>query len=275
MNQTPFSVAMCVYDGDHADYFKIAADSILNQTVKPDEVVIVVDGPVHSALDSVICEYENQSNFKIIRLEKNQGHGEARRVSLLNCSNELVALMDADDISVSDRFEQELKLFQNNDFDIVGGNIAEFTEDVDNIVAYRTVPQDDSEIKEYMKKRCPFNQVSVMFRKSSVEKAGGYLDWYCDEDYYLWLRMFLSGCTMANTGTVLVNVRVGKEMYQRRGGWKYFVSETKLQHYMLKNNIIGLFTFFCNVAKRFIVQIAMPDKIREWFFCRFARTSAV
>ena len=270
-----FSVSMCVYEKDNPFWFRQAIDSLIVQTVKPNEIVLVVDGPVSIELDEIIRDCESNELFKVVRLSENIGHGNARRLGLEKCSNELVALMDADDISVSNRFEQELKLFQNNDFDIVGGNIAEFIGDADNIVAYRTVPQDDAEIKEYMKKRCPFNQVSVMFRKSSVEKAGGYLDWYCDEDYYLWLRMFLSGCTMANTGTVLVNVRVGKEMYQRRGGWKYFVSETKLQHYMLKNNIIGLFTFFCNVAKRFVVQIAMPDKIREWFFCRFARTSAV
>ena len=270
-----FSVSMCVYEKDNPSWFRQSIDSLSSQTVKPSEIILVVDGPVPKELNEIINDCELNELFKVFRLPQNIGHGNARRLGLKKCSNELVALMDADDICVPDRFEQELKIFQNSDPDIVGGNIAEFIGDVDNIVAYRTVPQEDAEIKEYMKKRCPFNQVSVMFKKSSVEKAGGYIDWYCDEDYYLWLRMFLSGCRMVNTGTVLVNVRVGKEMYRRRGGWKYFISETKLQHYMLKNKIIGIVTFCSNVAKRFVVQIAMPGKIREWFFCRFARTSAV
>ena len=270
-----FSVSMCVYEKDNPSWFRQAIDSLIAQTVKPSEIILVVDGPVPKDLNEIISDCEANEMFKVFRLPQNTGHGNARRFGLEKCSNELVALMDADDICVPDRFEQELKIFQNSDPDIVGGNIAEFLGDVGNIVAYRTVPQEDAEIKEYMKKRCPFNQDTVMFKKSSVEKAGGYIDWYCDEDYYLWLRMFLSGCRMVNTGTVLVYFRVGREMYKRRGGWKYFISETKLQYYMLKNKIIGLVTFFCNVAIRFLVQIAMPDKIRECFFKRFARTSVV
>ena len=270
-----FSVSMCVYEKDNPSWFRQAIDSLIAQTVKPSEIILVVDGPVPKDLNEIISDCEANEMFKVFRLPQNTGHGNARRFGLEKCSNELVALMDADDICGPDRFEQELKIFQNSDPDIVGGNIAEFLGDVGNIVAYRTVPQEDAEIKEYMKKRCPFNQDTVMFKKSSVEKAGGYIDWYCDEDYYLWLRMFLSGCRMVNTGTVLVYFRVGREMYKRRGGWKYFISETKLQYYMLKNKIIGLVTFFCNVAIRFLVQIAMPDKIRECFFKRFARTSVV
>lgn len=110
-----------------------------------------------------------------------------------------------------------------------------------------------------------------MFRKSIYEQAGGYLDWYCDEDYYLWLRMMQNGAIFANTGTVLVNVRVGKEMYRRRGGLKYFESEAKLQKYMLEHNIIKFPTYAVNVIKRFIIQVLMPNKLRGWVFQKFAR----
>lgn len=113
--------------------------------------------------------------------------------------------------------------------------------------------------------------MTVMFRKSIYEQAGGYLDWYCDEDYYLWLRMMQNGAKFSNTGTVLVNVRVGKEMYQRRGGLKYFKSEAKLQKYMLEHNIIKFPTYAVNVIKRFIIQVLMPNKLRGWVFQKFAR----
>ena len=270
--QIPFSVSICVYGGDDPTHFEIAVESILHQTVKPTEVVLVVDGPIPERLDEIISSYEKDPVFKVIRLPKNQGHGEARRVGLMNCSHEIVALMDADDISVPNRFEKQLAvLCADETLSIVGGNISEFIDSTDNIVGYRIVPQTDAEIKGYLKKRCPMNQMTVMFRKEDVNAVGGYLDWYCDEDYYLWIRMALNGARFANIEEVLVNVRVGKEMYQRRGGWKYFRSEAKLQKYMLKNRVIGLPTYLVNVVERLIVQILLPNRLRSWVFQTFAR----
>ncbi len=266
-----FSVSMCVYGKDNPEWFNSAVESILNQSLKPNEVVLVVDGPVSLELDILIKKYEMNDIFKVIRFADNQGHGNARRAGLEACTYELVALMDADDISVADRFEQQLKLYSENDVDIIGGDISEFIGTTENVVAYRNVPITDCEIKQYMKKRCPFNQMTVMLKKSSVQKNGGYIDWYCNEDYYLWLRMALDGCKMMNTGTVLVNVRVGKDMYKRRGGLKYFKSERNLQKFMRKNKIIGFGTYFMNVTKRFIIQVLMPSSLRGWVFKKFAR----
>jgi len=267
-----FSVLMCVYKNDNPEYFKEAIESVINQTVKPDEIVLVVDGPVSDEINQVIMNYENEKFFKIIRLKDNVGHGNARRIGLEHCSYELVALMNADDVSVPERFEKQLKCFEENkNLSIVGGNIKEFIGSIDNIVGSREVPEDDIEIKAFMRKRCPFNQMSVMFKSSEVIKAGGYLDWYCNEDYYLWLRMYQNGATFRNIKDCLGYARVGKEMYQRRGGWKYFTSEARLQIYMLNCGIINLFEFVSNVMIRFIVQILMPNKVREIFFQKFAR----
>ncbi len=267
-----FSVSMCVYEKDNPKWFKEAVDSILNQTVQPEEVVLVVDGPVPSELDLVIRKYEEKDLFHVIRFAENQGHGNARRAGLEACTNELVALMDADDISLPTRFEKLLSAFQADEaLDIVGGNITEFIGEPDNIVAKREVPAGHEKIMEYMKYRCPMNQMTVMFKKSSVAQVGGYIDWYCDEDYYLWLRMALAGMKFENVPETLVNVRVGKEMYQRRGGRKYFESEAKLQKYMLENKVIDFGTYCSNVGKRFIVQVLLPNKIRGWVFQKFAR----
>ena len=265
---------MCVYGGDNPEWFKTAVDSILDQTAKPSEVVLVVDGPVPNELDSIITEYEALPCFKVVRLETNQGHGNARRASLDGCTHDYVALMDADDISRSDRFEKQLAVFENDgELSIVGSNITEFVGEPENLVGRRDVPAADAEIKQYLKTRCPMNQVTVMFRRDHVKKVGGYIDWYCEEDYYLWLRMYLAGMKFANVGDDLVNVRVGKEMYSRRGGWRYFKSEAKLQKYMLKNKIIELPTYLTNVAKRLIVQVLLPNRVRGWVFKKFARKS--
>ena len=266
------SVSMCVYGKDNPEHFKIAVDSILQQTTKPDEVVLVVDGPVPDELDKIISSYEETPIFKVIRLPENVGHGEARRTGLRNCKNELVALMDADDISLPRRFEEQLEAFRKDEeLVIVGSHISEFIGEESNIVSYRRVSLTDEEIKVDMKKRCPMNQVTVMFRRSAVEKVGGYIDWYCEEDYYLWLRLMLDGAKFANCDSILVNVRTGEGMYSRRGGIPYFKSEAKLQGYMLKNHVIGVLDYIVNVAKRFVVQVLMPNKIRGFVFKKFAR----
>lgn len=272
MPDTKFSVSMCVYIKDNPEWFKTAVESILNQTVKPSEVVLVVDGPVNAQLDAVIMHYENNPIFRVVRLPENVGHGKARRAGLTHCRYELVALMDADDISASNRFEKQLEMFEADEsLAIVGSNITEFVEEPDNVVGARVVETDDAAIKADMKVRCPMNQVTVMFRKSAVDKVGGYIDWFNEEDYYLWLRMYLDGARFANLPDHLVNVRVGKEMYQRRGGKKYFLSEAKLQKYMYDNKVIGFIDFIVNVGKRFIVQIVLPNKLRSWVFKKFAR----
>lgn len=268
-----FSVSMCVYGGDNAQWFELALNSILNQTIVPSEVVLVVDGPVPDDLNAVILEHEDMEILKVIRLETNQGHGIARKTGLDNCTNELVAIMDADDICVPNRFEKQIEVFYNHpDSDIVGGMITEFIDTPENTVGKRIVPLEDSEIKEYMQRRCPMNLVTVMFKKTSIEKVGGFIDWYCEEDYYLWLRMALANMKFRNVDDVLVNVRVGEDMYQRRGGVKYFKSEAKLQKYMLDNKMIGFPRYLINVSERLILQVLMPNKLRGFVFQQLARS---
>lgn len=267
-----FSVSMCVYHGDDPRWFRQAVDSILDQTVKPDEIVLVVDGPVPEALARVIGEYEERDEVKVIRFPENRGHGQARRVGLEHCSHELVALMDADDISLPDRFEKQLRLFETEPgLSVAGGCIAEFIGDPGNCVGLRTVRTEDRQIRADLKKRCPLNQVTVMFKKADVLQVGGYVDWYCNEDYYLWVRMYLAGMKFGNVPEVLVNVRVGEDMYKRRGGWRYFSSEFKLQWLMLRKGVIGPVTWAVNSAKRFVVQVLLPGPVRAFVFRKFAR----
>lgn len=272
----PFSVAMSVYGKDNAEWFDAALASIVNQTVKPTEIVLVVDGPIPESIQRVIDKYTNICwggiTLDVIYLSDNAGLGNALKVAIDSCSYEIVARMDSDDIAVENRFEQQLDYMERDpDIDCLGGDIEEFISSIDNISGKRTVPVTEQEIASYIKKRCPFNHMTVMYKRSAVQAAGGYLDWFWNEDYYLWIRMYLNGCHFANTGTILVHARVGKEMYQRRGGKKYYESEKKLQRYMLKNDIIKYPTYVMNCAKRFIVQVLLPNKIRGWVFRKFAR----
>ena len=273
-----FSVSMCVYYGDNAQNFDMALGSVVDQTLQPCEIVLTVDGPIPQKLENVIEKYRNQLvdskiDFKVLYLPQNVGHGEARRSSFNLCKNEFIALMDADDISVSNRFESQMEYFaQHPELSVVGGNILEFIGKTQNGVGRRCVPEKDSEIKKYMQKRCPMNQVTVMFRKADVARVGGYIDWYCEEDYYLWIRLALAEYQFGNVQQDLVYVRVGDEMYDRRGGWKYFKSEASLQAFMLKRHVITAGRFFVNVTERLILQVLMPNRLRGFIFQKFARS---
>lgn len=268
-----FSVCMSVYKNDKPEDFLVAVRSIFNQTIVPNDIVLVVDGPIGDKLRSAITDLVREIPImNIIWLPTNQGHAIARQMGLNAAKNELCAVMDADDIAVPNRFEMQLKAFKEfSDVSVVGGIINEFIRTTDNVVGTRIVPEYDSEIKDYMKARCPMNLVTVMLKKSDAMQVGGYLDWYCEEDYYLWIRMALAGYKFYNIQENLVDVRVGEEMYQRRGGWKYFKSEAKLQHYMWRHGVIGFGRYLYNVVIRFAVQVVMPNGLRGWVFRTFAR----
>ncbi|MDB2106216.1 glycosyltransferase [Clostridium paraputrificum] len=268
-----FSVLISVYKNDNPNYLQQALDSIENQTRIPSEVVLVVDGPISESLDNIIKEMSNKySNIKLVRIEKNIGLGNALAMGMKYCSNNIIARMDSDDISVRDRFEKQIKCFEeDSELSIVGSNIDEFENEVCNIVGKRKVPTIDHEIKKYIKYRCPFNHVSVMFKKDSVELAGGYLDWFYNEDYYLWLRMYIKKCKFRNIDESLVRVRVGEEMYMRRGGKQYFKSEFELQKYMHEEGIINWYEFAFNVFTRFIVQRMFSNKLRGIVFKKIFR----
>ena len=275
---TPFSISMCVYGKDNPEWFDRALESVvIQQTKKPNEIILVVDGPVPPSIENVITKYSELSNkngisLLLVRLKENQGQGNARRASIENATNELIALMDSDDVSVPERFAKQISLFDNPTVDCCGGQISEFINDESNVVSYRYVPLLDKDIKKYAKSRCPMNQVTVMFKKSSYNKAGGYVDWFWEEDYYLWLRMILQNMVFTNSDSVFVNVRVGKEMYKRRGGVKYYQSEKRLQKFMLRKKMISLPRYVINCCKRFVVEVLMPNRIRGWIFKKLART---
>lgn len=269
-----FSVAMSVYKNDNPTDFITAVNSIYYQTCPPDEIVLVIDGPIPNSLQESIDELKEKLGImKVVPFAENKGHAAARQGGLENASNELVAIMDSDDIAEPNRFEKQLKFMNEHpEITVAGSLIREFIGEPTNVVGVRAVPETDSEIKEYLKDRCPMNLQTVIYRKSKVMEVGGFIDWFCEEDYYLWIRLALARHKFYNFQESLVNVRVGKEMYQRRGGKKYFQSEARLQKYMLDHKVISLPKYLYNVAIRWAVQVAMPNWLRGWIFRTFARS---
>ena len=269
-----YSVLMSLYQKEHPEYFREFFNSMINQTVKPDEIVLVEDGPLTEELYQVVAEYQEKYNelFHVVVNKENLGLGLALNKGLMACRNELVARMDTDDISDLARCEMQVEYFNKYpETAILGGQIEEFLTDTIESVGRRIVPETDADIKLFMKKRCPFNHMTVMFKKSAVLDAGNYQDWFWNEDYYLWVRMMMAGCRFANIPDVAVNVRSGADQYARRGGKKYFDSEIGIKKLMLEKGMITRKEYIVNYIQRFIIQLMLPNSVRGWVFRTYAR----
>lgn len=268
-----FSVCMSVYKNDSPLFLEQAIDSVVKQSVRPDEVVLVVDGPISDALREKVMD--KQKELEIIHpifLPENKGLGNALKVAVENAKYDVIARMDSDDISMPGRFEKQVRFLEDHpDVDMLGGQITEFIDSPENIVGRRIVPTYNEEILKYMKSRCAFNHMTVMFRKQAVLAAGNYQDWFWNEDYYLWVRMMMAGCRFANIPDVAVNVRSGADQYARRGGKKYFDSEIGIKKLMLEKGMITRKEYFINYIQRFIIQLMLPNSVRGWVFRTFAR----
>lgn len=263
-----FSVLMSLYVKEKPEYFKACMESILTQTVMPDEIVIVKDGPLTEELDAALNEYveKDPALYTVVPLETNRGLGLALAEGLLHCRNELVARMDTDDICRRDRFELQLAEFQRNpDLDVCGSHIDEFEDDINTIVAKRTVPLTDADIKKYQKRRDGLNHVAVMFKRSKVLQAGNYQSCMLMEDTYLWVNMILAGATFMNIDDSLVYVRIGRDMYERRGGLAYFKKYKQGRKKVRETGYIGFFDYYYTLLVQLVVAL-IPNKLRGWVF---------
>ncbi len=270
---SPYSVCMSVYKNDNAANFMTALRSMARQTVTPNEIILVIDGPINEALEQTIVTFSQEFDaIHIVRFAENRGHAAARQASIDNAHNDWMAIMDSDDIALPNRMEKQLQYLQSHtDVDIVGGQIEEFIDSISHIVGKRIVPLSHIDILRYMQSRCPMNMQTILAKKKSILSVGGFQNWYCEEDYYLWIRMALAGCIFANIDDTLAYVRVGKEMYQRRGGWKYFKSEKGIQRYMLRHKMISFPRYCYNVLGRFVVQVLMTNRVRGFVFQKLFR----
>lgn len=248
-------------------FLQQSLDSIFDQTVQPAQVVLVEDGPLTPELDAIIKNYSSKyPELEIVPLSKNRGLGLALAEGISHCKYDIVARMDTDDIARKDRFELQLKEFENNpQLDICGSHMLEFEDDVENIVTKRCVPLTDKDIKQYQKRRDGLNHVTVMFKKSSVLEAGNYQDCPLMEDTLLWVNMFKNGATAMNIDDYLVNVRIGKDMYERRGGWVYYKKYKQARKRVYDTGYISWWDYKYTLLVQFIVAL-MPNKVRGFVF---------
>lgn len=202
-----YSVLMSLYKKEHPEYLKLAIDSMLNQTVKPDEIILVEDEPLTDELYAVVDEYKDK--LTIVINKKNLGLGLALNEGLKVCRNELIARMDTDDISKPDRCEKQLKRFEEKpELAIVGSHIDEFVGDPSHVISQRRVPLTSEAIYNFAKKRSAFNHPVVMYKKSAVLEEGGYADLKRNQDVDLFGRMLFKGHVLY--GSLLMMCKSGK-----------------------------------------------------------------
>ncbi len=267
-----YSVLMPVYIKEKPDNLRTAIDSMLNQTITPSDFVIVCDGPLTAELDAVLDEYDRSHSdlFQVVRLPDNRHLGNALRVGLEKCRYNLVARMDSDDISMPDRVEQLLPLFENDKIAAVGGQIQEFCSYDDTVDSVRCVPLTLDEITKMIKSRNPMNHVTTVFRKDYVLKVGSYIEIQRFEDFWLWARLILAGYELQNIDAICVRVRTDG-MFQRRKGVGYFKGAKTFWKLMYKSRMISLPRYALNIVIWFFATMVVNGKITNLIYQKFLR----
>lgn len=268
-----YSVLMTVYEKDNPEYLRKSILSMINQTVLTNDFVIVKDGPIGSELQDVIDYFQNkyQGLIRQVALKENVGLGLALNEGLKVCKNDLVARMDADDISLINRCENQLKEFENdNELDIVGCYVDEFIGEEHNVVCTRKVPISHEEILKFAKLRDPFNHPAVMYRKSKVLSCGGYKNLRKNQDTDLWIRMLMSGCKAKNINQSLLLFRFDDDTYKRRKNWLNTKLLIKVRYEAYK---IGFnsFTEFLKLACAQILICITPVFFQKWIYQNYLR----
>lgn len=268
-----YSFLMSIYYKEKPEYLKLSINSMLSQTVKPDEIVIVKDGKLTEELDEVIEEYrmKNSGTFTIVELEKNIGLGLALNEGLKVARNELIARMDGDDISKPTRCEEELMLFEtSDDIDIVGTFIDEFIDDPTNIVSRRIVPTQNDDIYKFAKRRSPFNHPTVMYKKSTVLKNNGYSDLRRNQDVDLFGRMLYNGAKAANINKPLLLFRTNNDLLKRRRNWENTKLYIRVIYSFWKMGFSSFSDLFVVTVGQMIMFI-VPLKLQRFLYNKILR----
>jgi glycosyltransferase involved in cell wall biosynthesis len=234
---------------------------------------LVLDGPIGDQLSQIVLSWQRKigENLKVIPLEQNIGLGNALNEGLKYCSNEWVFRMDTDDICTPDRFEKQVAFIEcNPDVVLFGGQVLEFENEPRDSQVLKTVPTSNDEIRQFAQKRCPFNHMTVAYKKTVINELGGYQHHLFMEDYNLWLRVIGAGYKGANMSDIILYARVGNGMHARRKGIEYIKSEKQLlnlkKQLKLQNPIHANMLFLIRSALRLV-----PSSLLGKFYNTFLR----
>lgn len=266
-----FSVLMSVYAEEKAEYLTKALDSVFCQTLMPDEVVLVEDGPLPLNLKQVIDSYqEKYLQLVTFQFEENVQLGRALAKGVELCSNELIARMDTDDIAVPERFERQYTYMKNHsEVSVCGGWMEEF-DDAGTYSKIKQMPEQDKAIRAYSKYRNPVNHMTVMMRREKVLQAGNYRHFPYLEDYDLWSRMLMDTGQFYNIPEILVKMRNNDDVYERRGGWAYFKQYAILRKQQRKTGLMNRREYVVSYILTLFMTL-QPAGLRKKCYRKFLR----
>lgn len=269
-----FSILLSLYYKENPTALAQCFESIwTKQTLQPTEIILVLDGPIGDELNACVQHWQSQigSVLKVRPLEQNVGLGKALNEGLRHCSYEWIFRMDTDDICKPDRFEKQVKFIESHpDVVLFGGQILEFDQTPSDAAVLKSVPTEHQDIVTFALKRCPFNHMTVAYKKSVIEKLGGYQHHLFMEDYNLWLRVIANGFEVANLPDIVLYARVGNGMHARRKGYEYIKSEKQLlnlkKQLKLQNPFYATILFFIRSSFRM-----MPSSVLGKIYNTFLR----
>ena len=258
-----FTVLMAVYAGDRGAWVEQALVSVMNQTLVPQQVLVVEDGPIPPDVRASLDAFPT---LQRVALPANVGLSGALQVGLGHCRNELVARVDSDDVNELSRFAlQVAEMTARPNLSVLSGYVAEFDEDDAAPYAVRTVPVGVAEVARAAKWRSPVNHPAVMMRRTHVDAVGGYSGFEGLEDYFLWGKLLAAGRQIDNLPEVLVRMRAGAAQGRRRGGWRYAQTE-----FGLLRAFVGIgFLSWPQAVVAMVVRLPLrlvPDRVRTFVY---------
>jgi len=263
-SKSNFSVLLSVYKKEDPRYLKQALESIWDwQTLKPTQIVIVRDGPLTKELDKILTYWQEKipQVVFIISLEKNMGLATALNYGIKSCNQELIARMDTDDIALPERFEKQIQfMLANPDIAAASAQIEEWDEALTKKINTRTLPTSSSELTRFAKRRSPLTHPASIFRKSIVEKMGGYPILQRAQDYGLWSLLLKNGYKLGNHPETLLKMRTGSDLLSRRG-LSYFRHEYKLLCYQKEIGFLSGRGFLINLFARSIIRLPVIQRL--------------
>jgi glycosyltransferase involved in cell wall biosynthesis len=259
---------MSLYAKENVDYFNQSIISIWDdQTLKPNQIVLVKDGPLTSELDNAINVWQRKLGelFTVVELPENIGLGAALNEGLKHCKYDLVARMDTDDVSVSDRFEKQIKFMQKHQNIVVSsGTLEEWSEKFENCISKRVLPTETDDIVRFSKLRNPINHPACIFYKHVILSVNGYPFFQRAQDYALWSLLLTKGYKLSNLSDVICKQRAGNSLMIRRG-LDYFKHEIKLLMYQREIGFITSYECVRNIIIRFMVRVS-PISIKNLLY---------
>ena len=244
-----FSVLTSIYKKNTIIELDRCFDSIRRQCTKPNEIILVVDGPIEEDIFTKIEHWKQILPIKCFALPKNQGLAAALNYGLDLCACDWVFRIDIDDVCADDRFKIQTEFILNQpSLHIVGGNIECFTV-YPQFFPGRKVPLTNKAIRRFSKYRNPLNHPTVAFKKDAILEIGGYPAARLGQDYLLWVEALRHGLDIQNCTETLVYMQVDNNTYARRG-LSNFLFDCKPYFQMKRYGITNSIELFIGVVAR-------------------------